>query len=129
MGEPEEETELVRFQGVWTGEGTPLCTRCGRPYLVGQYYCEHCGEAVGNVTPYVPYVNIPFNYRPFGEIWRRLKEPAGRAFRVLAFYLLFLVLFVPLMLIVALVYLFVVSVRGWWRGRSGGRRAGETPPD
>ena len=45
-------------------EGTPLCTTCGRPVEGDGYYCPHCGGAVRNVTPYVPYVNIPFNYAP-----------------------------------------------------------------
>ena len=123
MGEPEE-TTLVEFQGVWTGEGTPLCTLCGRPYLLGQYYCEHCGEAVGNITPYVPYVNIPFNYRPFGEIWRRLTHPEGRSFSVLVLYLLFLLVVVPLMVIVAL-----ASFRGLWGKKPGKPPAEETHPD
>ena len=129
MDEPEEETTLVQFQGMWTGEGIPLCTLCARPYLLGQYYCEYCGEAVGNLTPYIPYVNIPFNYRPFREIWRRLTHPEGRSFLVLVLYLLFLVLVVPHVVIIALVYLFVVSLRGLWRRRSGGPPGEETTHD
>lgn len=128
MGELEE-TTLVQFQGVWTGEGTPLCTLCGRPYLLGQYYCQHCGEAVGNLTPYVPYVNIPFNYRPFAEIWRRLTRPEGRSFFVLVLYLLFLLLVVPQMVILALGYLFVVSLKGLWGKGSGGPPGEEVTQD
>jgi hypothetical protein len=54
--------------------GTPLCTGCGRPVEPGRYYCGHCGAATINVTPYVPYVNIPFNYGPFGGIWKHKKR-------------------------------------------------------
>ena len=58
-------------------DGVPCCTGCGRPYVRGQYYCDHCGTAVGNLTPYIPYVNIPFNYGPFRDMWKGLIGTVG----------------------------------------------------
>lgn len=70
MGAPQDR-ESVEWHEL-SYEDVPCCTICGRPYVRGQYYCEHCGTVVGNLTPYIPYVNIPFNYGPFRDMWRGL---------------------------------------------------------
>lgn len=53
-------------------EEIPICPHCFTPYHETEHYCKECGEAVGQFTPYVPFVNIPFNYAIFRKIWRKL---------------------------------------------------------
>ncbi len=61
-------------------EEIPICLHCFTPYHETEHYCKVCGEAVGQFTPYVPFVNIPFNYSIFGKIWRKLWYEDGRWF-------------------------------------------------
>ncbi len=102
-------------------EGVPLCTGCGRPVEGDGYYCPHCGAAVNNLTPYIPYVDIPFNYSPYAEMWRSVtgKRKAGVAARVLcAAMILF---FAPIMLL-GLIFVLVE----WLRNRK--RKPDAAPP-
>lgn len=90
---------------------TPLCTRCLAPADPLKYYCE-CGEAIGQFTQYVPYVNIRFNNSIYGELWRRLLSPDTRLWlRCFSFGML--VLFAPIMF----VGMFFV-LRERWRART-----------
>ena len=80
------------------GEGTPVCLRCFRPVDPLAHYCPHCGEATGQLTHYIPFVNIPWQTRVWGQVWRQIWSRdvslPGRAFR------LFMVVWnVPFMLI------------------------------
>ncbi len=80
------------------GQGQqPLCPGCLAPYDPLQHYCEECGEAVGLFTPYIPFVNIRFNYSIFGRLWQTLcyDSSAGWGRRLL--YFLLIVLIVPVM--------------------------------
>jgi len=76
----------------------PLCIKCLRPVDPLNYYCPHCGEATGQLTPYIPFVNIPWQAGIWGRMWRQLWSRdislAGRLFRL--FMIMF---FVPVMLI------------------------------
>jgi hypothetical protein len=79
-------------------DGTPLCLRCFEPVDPLAYYCQHCGEATGQFTHYIPFVNIPWQTRIWGQVWRQIwsldVSLPGRAFR------LFMVIWdVPVMLI------------------------------
>jgi hypothetical protein len=69
------------------GEGTPVCIRCFRPVDPLAHYCPHCGEATGQLTPYIPFVSIPWETRIWGQMWRQIWSRdvslAGRAFRLL----------------------------------------------
>jgi hypothetical protein len=51
---------------------TPLCLRCMRPVDPLTYYCPHCGEATGQLTPYIPFVNIAWQTRIWGQMWRQV---------------------------------------------------------
>lgn len=80
------------------GEGTPVCIRCFRPVDPLSHYCPHCGQATGQLTPYIPFVNIPWETCIWGQIWRQIWSRdvslPGRAFR------LFMIVWnVPVMLI------------------------------
>jgi hypothetical protein len=81
-----------------SGDGTPVCLRCFRPVNPLANYCPHCGEATGQLTHYIPFVNIPWQTRVWGQVWRQIWSRdislPGRAFR------LFMVVWnVPIMLI------------------------------
>jgi len=52
-------------------EETPLCLRCMRPMDPLTYYCPHCGEATGQLTPYIPFVNIAWQTRIWGQMWQQ----------------------------------------------------------
>lgn len=77
---------------------TPLCLRCMRPVDPLGYYCPHCGEATGQLTPYIPFVNIGWQTRIWGQMWRQAWSPevstAGCLLR-----LLLIGYYVPLLLI------------------------------
>lgn len=82
-------------------DGIPLCPQCMRPVNPNNYYCPHCGGATGTFTPYLPFVNIPFNTSVY---WRVIDRTLGRrlGLAVLAL-LIFLMLFAnPELLLVVL---------------------------
>ena len=80
------------------GDGTPVCFRCFRPIDPLAHYCRHCGEATGQLTHYIPFVNIPWQAHVWGQIWRQIWSRdvsiPGRIFR-----LLMIIWNVPIMLI------------------------------
>ena len=80
------------------GEGMPVCIRCFRPVDPLVHYCPNCGQATGQLTPYIPFVNIPWEMHIWGQIWRQIWSRdvslPGRVFR-----LLMVVWNVPIMLI------------------------------
>jgi hypothetical protein len=51
---------------------TPLCLGCLRPVDPRAYYCPYCGEATGQLTPPLPFVNIPWQIRIWGQMWRQM---------------------------------------------------------
>jgi len=50
----------------------PVCLRCLRPADPSAHYCPHCGEATGQLTPYIPFVSIPWETRIWGQMWRQV---------------------------------------------------------
>ncbi len=111
MGSEEERPDDDRNTGDSPGIATetPVCWRCMRPCDPGSYYCPHCGstDPVNSLTPYMPFVNIPFNYSIFGEMWRggTGQRPMQTWKRIFCWFILllcvpfFLVIAVPLYLI------------------------------
>ena len=80
------------------GEGEqPLCPHCLAPSDPLQHYCEECGEAVGRFTPYIPFVNIRFNYSVFGKLWQGLWYDPSKGSGTRLFYFLLIVLIAPVM--------------------------------
>lgn len=85
-------------QTVGEAPETPLCLRCLRPVDPRAYYCPYCGEATGQLTPYLPFVNIRWQAGIWGQMWRQVWSRdiglPGRLFR------LFMILWnVPILLI------------------------------
>ncbi len=77
---------------------TPVCLKCMRPVDPLHYYCPYCGEASGQLTPYLPFINIAWLTRIWGQMWREMwSSRVGFWGRVLRF--LMIVWNVPVMLI------------------------------
>lgn len=80
-------------------EQTPLCLNCLQPVDPRYHYCPHCGEATGQFTHYIPFVNIPWQVRIWGrmmwnQLWSKDVSIPGRLFR------LFMIIWnVPVMLL------------------------------
>ena len=77
----------------------PLCPRCLTPFDPLQHYCENCGEAVGQLTPYIPFVNVRFNYSIFDRMWKAIWFDKDTPFIKRLFYLLLIITCVPIMLV------------------------------
>ena len=73
--------------------------RCKPPSPPHRYYCEHCGAAVGQFTPYIPYIDIPFFADFYGRLWRRVWFERGVSLASRALGLLIILLAAPVMLI------------------------------
>ncbi len=78
---------------------TPLCLKCLQPVDPLMHYCPNCGEAVGQLTPYIPFVNIRFNYSIFSTMWKKIWEGKDTGVFAKIFYLFLIVLCAPIMLI------------------------------
>ena len=58
--------------GGMTDVEVPLCLQCVHPVSPLDHYCPHCGQSVGQLTPYLPYEGIWFNAGMWGKLWDRL---------------------------------------------------------
>jgi hypothetical protein len=56
-------------------EAIPVCPNCLAPFNPLQHYCSDCYEAVGQYTPYIPFVNIRFETRLVRELWKKMVTP------------------------------------------------------
>jgi hypothetical protein len=75
-----------------------LCPRCLTPFHPLEHYCRKCGEAVGQYTPYIPFVNIPFNMSIYGAMWKRLWSRRS-SLCAKAFYVFLILAFAPIMFV------------------------------
>ncbi len=57
------------------GPPTPLCLRCLKPVDPRAYYCPHCGNGIGQLTPYMPLESVPWETSIWGQMWRQLRSP------------------------------------------------------
>jgi hypothetical protein len=80
-------------------EATPVCLHCFTPVHPLQHFCHRCGQTVGQLTPYLPYLGIAFNYQPFGVLWHRIWHSRRRSFAGKLFRFLFIVCFAPELLL------------------------------
>lgn len=80
-------------------EGTPVCLKCFTPYQPLQHYCEECGETVGQLSPYIPFVNIRHNYGIFGTMWKRAWFDADVTKGRKVFYFLMILFLAPIMIL------------------------------
>lgn len=82
----------------------PLCLRCAQPVDPLSHYCPNCGEATGQFTPCIPFVNlrmqVSFWVQAWHQIWSKQVPLTGRILRLLMIILLFpiMLLAVPFLL-------------------------------
>lgn len=94
------EAENIEESGITEdeGEGVPVCISCFEPVSPLHHYCPHCGEACGQFTQYIPFVNLRWRASVWGRIWRQVWSRdvsiPGRLFRFIM-----IVLWAPIMLI------------------------------
>jgi len=81
-----ESENAEREQMTEESQETPVCSRCFQPVDPRAYYCPYCGQATGQLTPYIPFVNIPWQAGIWGQAWRQVWSRdisvAGRLFRL-----------------------------------------------
>ncbi len=80
-------------------ERTALCQRCLSPVDPSAYYCQTCGEATSNLTPYLPYVNIKFSVNFYRAMWRKAWYDRTTHFIIRLLSIVLIVVFAPIMLI------------------------------
>ncbi|MCP3965012.1 MAG: hypothetical protein GY750_10575 [Lentisphaerae bacterium] len=99
----------------WEKEGVkldedakPVCPKCLTPIdSPFRHYCSKCGEAVGEYTRYIPFVNIQFNYSIFGTVWKNIKSPENSLGKRIFYYAIIIIL-APIMPVVIL-FIWLIS--------------------
>lgn len=94
----------------------PLCVRCLHPIPEGVYYCPHCGHVANTLTPYLPFINIPF----YADFWadsiktsiNNATSTRKKVFLVLIFFFLFIG-FAPLLVLLLFFALFFMVFKSW----------------
>ena len=103
----------VENEAITGQEPRPLCLSCVRPVDPLEHDCPRCGETVGAYTPYIPFVNIRFQYNFLGRVWRHMRGDAGDLPPVRrALLFVFLLVADPLMVLVGLPFLLLRGARG-----------------
>jgi hypothetical protein len=102
-----EDDQQEEPEEVDMSEATPVCPNCLEPIDPLDHYCKNCGEASGTFTPYIPYVNIHYNFSIFSRMWQHVwyEENVWWVGRIFNFLLILLVgiAYVPVMLLVFIV--------------------------
>ena len=92
----------------------PVCLHCMRPHSPLEHFCPHCGNTVGQLTPNIPFVSIPFEVEFLSSTWRRIwASDTGAALRVVC--VLIVVMLAPLLL-VGLPFVLLTAARQPKRG-------------
>ena len=70
------DSENLEEREVVDGEGQewPVCIGCMEPVDPLHYYCPNCGEASGQLTHYIPFVNLRWLAMVWGRMWRQLRS-------------------------------------------------------
>lgn len=80
-------------------EEAPLCLRCLAPVHPLQHYCHQCGDTVGQLTPYIPYVNIRFYVSIYERLWRRLWFEHRDSIWIKIFFIVFIAWTAPILIL------------------------------
>lgn len=102
-----------------SGDGeaeVPLCLRCLRPLPENIYYCPYCGHVANTLTPYLPFVNIPFYTRFYSDCLKALKSPtSSKGNKTILFVVIVTILvgFAPLLPLLLFVKLFHLVFTSW----------------
>ena len=77
----------------------PVCPHCFRRFLPHEYYCPRCGEAVGQLTGYIPFVSIRFYTNFYGKMWRKVWYDENIRMLTRAICLVLIIIRVPVMVL------------------------------
>lgn len=105
--------EVEKLDDEFVGEDArPVCPKCLKPCNPLQYYCDNCDsdDAINPLTPYIGFVNIRFNYGIFITMWRKIWYGKDTSIIGKLFYLLMIIVFVPVFLIVGLPLLLLYKI-------------------
>jgi len=93
-------------------DAQPLCPRCLRPSHPLQHYCGNCDSnaVINPLTPYMPFLNIRFNYGGFCIMWRKIWYEKDKSTICRLFYLFMIIMFAPVILIVGLPLLLIGQI-------------------
>ena len=80
-------------------QATPVCLKCLEPIDPLTHYCSNCGEATGNLTPYIPFVNIPYNYSIFGRMWNKFWYDKEVSIASKGLYFFLIIFLAPIMIV------------------------------
>ncbi len=82
-----KETNSEKGVGAEQSTEVPVCIGCFRPVDPLAHYCPNCGAATGQLTHYLPFVNIRWQASVWGQAWRQVGyrdvSIRGRLFRLL----------------------------------------------
>lgn len=97
-------------------DALPLCPNCLRPCSPLQNYCDRCdsSEVINPLASYMPFVRIRFVCGFYGRIWRRIWYDQEAPIIHRLFYLLLIILFVPIFLIIALPLFLIGKIQDPW---------------
>lgn len=91
-----------------------ICLNCGAEVKNGQYYCPKCNNATGKYVPYLPFVNIQFNYSMHQNLWSKLKsKDVNFVYKLIV--ILFIICTAPIMIIVYLTLALLKGIKAIWR--------------
>ena len=81
--EPEKENNEFKDQE----KEIPLCLNCLQPVNPLQHICPHCGRAIGQFTPIMPFEGLRWQADIWGKMWNQIWSNeisfAGKLLRLL----------------------------------------------
>ncbi len=85
-------------------DARPVCVKCLEPCHPLQHYCANCDSnaVINPLTPYMPFLNIRFNYGGFCIMWRKIWYDKDTSIKRQWFYLFMIIAFAPIMLVLGL---------------------------
>ncbi len=95
-------TKTTELPEVSEQPAVPICLACCDPVEPLDTVCPHCGAAVGQLTPFLPYESIRWSSDIWGRMWHQIWKP-GCSFISRGFRFLMVIVFAPVLLIGLLV--------------------------
>ncbi len=91
-------------------DALPLCAKCLKPCTPLQYYCDKCGsyDAINPLTPYIAFVNVPFNYGIYCTMLRKMLYSKETRILTKLFYLFLTALRVGGVIVIFVLPIFLV---------------------
>ena len=85
-------------------DARPLCPKCLKPCHPLQNYCNNCdsNQVINPLAPYMPFVNIRFNYDIYLTMWRKVWYDSETSIVGRLFYLFMIAAFMPMLVMFGL---------------------------